>query len=58
MLLSRGRMKTLIILSGFGTIKETGGSVEFKAGETILIPAGYEGVMHFSAESEYLTVTI
>ena len=58
MLLSRGRMKTLIILSGFGTITETGSTVEFKAGETMLIPAAYEGVMYFSAESEYLTVTI
>ncbi len=58
MLLSRGRMRTLIILSGFGTIKENNNTVEFKAGETILIPAGFEGVMKFSAESEYLTVTI
>jgi mannose-6-phosphate isomerase len=56
-LLSR-QMKTLIILSGFGTIANTEETTEFKGGETILIPAVYEGVMRFSAESEYLTVTI
>ncbi len=53
-----GQIKQLIILSGFGTIANTGGITDFKAGETILIPAAYEGVMRFSAESEYLTVTI
>jgi mannose-6-phosphate isomerase len=57
-LLSEGQMKTLIILSGFGTIVNFGDTTEFKAGETILIPAAYEGVMRFSGESEYLTVTI
>jgi mannose-6-phosphate isomerase len=66
MLLSRGRMKTMIILggfgkltaSGFGTIAEDTNTVEFKGGDTILVPAGYEGVMRFTAETEYLTVTI
>jgi mannose-6-phosphate isomerase len=57
-LLSAGQMRTLIILGGFGTIVDAGTTTEFKAGETILIPATYEGVMRFSAESEYLTVTI
>ena len=57
-LLSNVQMRTLIILSGFGTIVDTGTSTGFKAGETILIPATYEGVMRFSAETEYLTVTI
>ena len=57
-LLSRGKMRTVIILSGFGTIAGDGSIVEFKAGDTILVPAVYEGVMRFSAESEYLTVTI
>jgi mannose-6-phosphate isomerase len=57
-LLSQGQMKTLIILSGFGTIVGGPEVCEFKPGETILIPAAYEGVMRFSAESEYLTVTI
>jgi mannose-6-phosphate isomerase len=57
-LLSPGRMKTVIVLSGFGTIVGGGSIVEFKAGDTMLVPAACEGVMRFSAESEYLTVTI
>jgi mannose-6-phosphate isomerase len=57
-LLMPGQMKTLIMLSGFGTILSSPTVVDFKAGDTILVPAAYEGVMRFSAESEYLTVTI
>ena len=57
-LLSPGRLRTMIILSGFGTIVSGQMIVDFKAGDTILIPAAYEGVMRFSAESEYLTVSI
>jgi mannose-6-phosphate isomerase len=57
-LLSQGRLRTIIILNGFGTIVGNTGIVEFKAGDTILVPTAYEGVMRFSAESEYLTVTI
>jgi mannose-6-phosphate isomerase len=53
-LLSPGRMKTMIVLSGFGTIVGGGSVVDFKAGDTMVIPAAYEGVMRFSAESEYL----
>ena len=59
MLLSPGKMKTLIILAGFGTILGTEGIVvEFKAGDTLLVPAVYEGAMRFSCETQYLTVTI
>jgi mannose-6-phosphate isomerase len=57
-LLTPGQMKTLIVLSGFGTILGSTTVVDFKAGDTLLVPAAYEGVMRFSAESEYLTVTI
>jgi mannose-6-phosphate isomerase len=57
-LLSPGQMKTLIVLSGFGRFVGSPAAVDFKAGDTILVPADYEGVMRFSAESEYLTVTI
>ena len=57
-LISRGRMKTIMILNGFGTIAGNSGIVEFKAGNTMLLPAAYEGAMRFSAETEYLTVTI
>ena len=58
MLLSPGKMKTIMIMSGFGTIAGNGNTVEFEAGDTILIPAAYGGVMRFSAETEYLTATI
>jgi mannose-6-phosphate isomerase len=57
-LLSPGQMKTIIILSGYGTIVGGPEAVEFKAGDTMLVPAGYGGAMRFSAESEYLNVTI
>jgi len=57
-LLTPGQMKTVIIISGFGTIIGGGTIIEFKAGDTVLIPAAYEGVMRFSAETEYLTVMI
>jgi mannose-6-phosphate isomerase len=57
-LLTPGQMKTLMILSGFGTILGSSTIVDFKAGETILVPAAYEGAIRFSAESEYLTITI
>lgn len=58
-LLSPGKMKTLIILTGFGTILATDGtSVEFKAGDCLLAPAAYEGAMRFAGDTQYLTVTL
>ena len=58
LLLSPGRMKVLIVLSGFGTILGTTGSlVEFGAGDCLLVPAAYEGAMRFAADTHYLTVT-
>jgi mannose-6-phosphate isomerase len=58
-LLSPGKMKTLIFLSGRGTIlgAETE-AVEFIAGDCVLIPAAYEGAMQFSGDTQYLTVTL
>ena len=53
-----GQMKTLIILNGYGSFENQDGTVEFGAGQTILIPASYKGVMKFAGDSEYLTVTI
>jgi mannose-6-phosphate isomerase len=59
LLLSPGQIRTLIIISGFGTILGTeGSSVEFMAGDTLLVPAVYEGVMRFADDTQYLTVTI
>jgi len=59
MLLSPGKMKTLIILSGFGTILTTEGNpIEFKAGDCLLVPEAYEGATRFAEDTQYLTVTI
>ncbi len=58
MLLAAGKMKTIMIMNGFGAITGNNKTVDFKAGDTILIPAAYEGAMCFSAETEYLTATI
>ena len=58
-LFSPGQLKTLIILTGGGEIVAPAHEpVEFRAGDTILVPAAYEGVMKLAADTEYLTVTI
>jgi mannose-6-phosphate isomerase len=58
LLLSPGRMKVLIVISGFGTILATSGNlVEFLAGDCLLVPAAYEGAMRFAADTQYLSVT-
>ena len=58
-LFSPGKMKTLIIVSGYGTIRGTETEpVEFKAGDCLLIPAAYEGVARFADDTQYLTVTL
>ena len=58
-LLSAGKMKTLVILTGFGTIVGSEGTeVKFAAGDCLLIPATYKGVMCFAVDSQYLTVTV
>lgn len=59
MLLSAGQMKTLIIITGCGTILSADGSiVEFQPGDCLLIPAAYEGAMCFADDTQYLTVTL
>jgi len=59
LLLAPGKMKTLIMLTGKGTILGTEGDiVEFRAGDCLLIPAAYKGAVHFAADTEYLTVTL
>jgi len=59
LLLARGHLKVLIFLTGGGTIvsSETE-SVEFKAGDCVLIPAAFAGAARFHQDTEYLTVTI
>jgi mannose-6-phosphate isomerase len=54
-----GGMKALVILSGSGRIEGQGTEpVEFAAGDTLLIPADFEGVMKFAENCQYLTVTV
>jgi len=58
-LLSPGKMKTLIILAGSGAILGTEGtSVEFRAGDCLLVPAAYEGAMQFAGDTQYLIVSL
>ncbi len=58
-LLSPGKMKTLIFLSGLGTILAAEAEpVEFGAGDCILVPAAFEGAMRFADDTQYLTVTL
>jgi mannose-6-phosphate isomerase len=59
MLVSRGEVKCLIILAGSGRIVAADEAcVDFKAGDCLLVPAGYEGAIRFGADTQYLTVTI
>ena len=58
-LLTPGKMKALIIITGFGTILgKDGTGVDFKAGDCLLVPAAYEGVIRFANDTQYLTMTI
>jgi len=58
-LLSPGEVKTLLILSGCGTILKPGADpVDFLAGDCLLIPAAYEGAIRFINETKYLTITL
>lgn len=58
-LLSPGKMKVLVFLSGRGRITGPGAeAAHFAPGQTILIPARYEGVIRFTEETEYLTVQV
>jgi mannose-6-phosphate isomerase len=58
-LLAGGEMKTLVILTGSGTIVAAEGNpVEFRAGDCVLIPFAYEGVIRFATDTQFLTVTI
>jgi mannose-6-phosphate isomerase len=57
-LLSPGQMKVLMIITGAGAITSMGAEpTTFQKGDTLLVPAGFEGVMRFSNDTEYLTVT-
>ena len=54
-----GQMKVLMILSGCGQITaEQTEPTEFEKGDTLLVPAAFEGVMQFDRECEYLVATV
>lgn len=56
---SRGVMRVVIVLSGNGTIlSRQAAPVEFSAGDSLIIPAAFEGTMRFDRQTEYLVVTI
>ncbi|MHC5061032.1 MAG: type I phosphomannose isomerase catalytic subunit [Planctomycetota bacterium] len=57
-LLSAGRMKVIMVITGQGCItSQAAETVNFSKGDTLLIPAAFEGVMQFAKETEYLVVT-
>lgn len=59
LLLLSGQIKTLVILSGKGTIDSPQTEpVDFCAGDCLVIPAAYEGAVTFTADTQYLTVTL
>ena len=59
LLLAPGKMNTMIFITGSGIIRSADGNhIEFRAGDTLLIPAAYEGAMRLTDDTQYLTVTI
>lgn len=57
--LPRGCLRVLIFLTGGGTIQSRAAEpVEFKGGDSLVIPATFEGAARFAQDTEYLTVTI
>ena len=58
-LLSPGEMKVLMILTGAGSItSEKIETVDFEKGQTLLVPAAFEGVIQFKEDTQYLAATI
>jgi mannose-6-phosphate isomerase len=54
---SVGQMRVVMITSGAGRFETEGReSVNFISGDTILLPAAYEGVMCFDEDTEYLRI--
>jgi len=57
--LLEGSMRILMVMSGGGRIVSPKTMpVEFAAGETVLVPASFQGVCTFAVETEYLTITL
>jgi len=59
LMLTEGQMRTLVVLSGNGSIVSTEAEpVDFTAGDCLVIPAAYEGAVKFDRETTYLVVTL
>jgi mannose-6-phosphate isomerase len=57
--LPRGVMRVLIVLTGGGAIlSRQAEPVDFAAGDSLVIPAAFEGAMKFDHDTEYLVVTV
>lgn len=58
-LISPGQMEALVFISGKGIIESEGTeTADFAKGDTLLIPACYQGVMKFAEDTEYLIATV
>ncbi|PKL47500.1 MAG: mannose-6-phosphate isomerase [Planctomycetes bacterium HGW-Planctomycetes-1] len=53
--ITKGTMKVIIVISGSGQIT---GAVNFEKGQTILLPAIFEGEITFGSNTEYLLTTV
>ena len=53
-----GRMKVLIIIEGFGRITSADSEMVFAKGQTILIPAIFDGFIEFNAKTIFLSVEL
>jgi mannose-6-phosphate isomerase len=57
--ISSGIMKVIIIINGSGRIiSKNSDAVDFAKGQTILLPAEFEGDMKFDDKTEYLLTTL
>jgi mannose-6-phosphate isomerase len=58
-LIKHDELKVLVITAGSGKIiNKAVEPVRFAAGDTLLIPAAFEGMMRFDSDSEYLVTTL
>ncbi|MBN1123862.1 MAG: class I mannose-6-phosphate isomerase [Sedimentisphaerales bacterium] len=58
-LMAKGTMRAIMIITGGGQlIAEDMESEPFSKGDTFLVPAAWEGVMQFAADTEYLVATV
>ena len=54
-----GIMRILIVLDGSGTITDAAGfEIEFRDGDTLLVPAGYNGLVKSAGPCRYLVITV